>query len=107
MARKSRRTRRRTRKRRGGTSHSAMPNVTTNTQRALKSMHRMQDNAKKRQAYLKAVEERDAMSLKDKRAAFAKGSTGKASRNVLAPKGGKRKSRRRRSRRRTRRRRRR
>ena len=104
MARKSRRRtrRRRTRKRRGGTSHSAMPNVTTNTQKALARMHRMQANAKKRQAYLKAVKERDAMSLKDRRGAFAKGSMGKATRNVLT-KGGKRKSRRRRTRRRRRR----
>ena len=106
MARKSRRrTRRRTRKRRGGTAHSAMPNVTTNTQKALARMHRMQANAKKRQAYLKAVKERDAMSLKDRRGAFAKGSMGKASRNVLKlAKGGKRKSRRRRRTRRRRRR---
>lgn len=104
MARKSRRrTRRRTRKRRGGTAHSAMPNVTTNTQKALARMHRMQANAKKRQAYLKAVKERDAMSLKDRRGAFAKGSMGTASRNVLKKKGGKRKSRRRRTRRRRRR----
>lgn len=108
MARKSRRrSRRRTRKRRGGTSHSATPNVTTNTQRALARKHRMQANAKKRQEYLKAVKERDAMSRKQRLAAFKDGSMGKASRNVLAPKGGKRKSRRRRSRRRTRRRRRR
>ena len=107
--RKSRRNRRkskrrRTRRRRGGKSSPAMPNVATNTQKALKRMHRMQDNAKKRQAYLKAIEERDAMPLKDRRSAFAKGSTGKASKNVLnLTKGGKRKSRKRRTRRRRRR----
>jgi hypothetical protein len=106
--RKSRRKRRkskrsRTRRRRGGTLPSAMPNVTINTQRALTRKHRMQANAKKRQAYLKAVKERDAMSLKAKRKAFAKGSMGQATRNVLKKKGGKRKSRRRRTRRRRRR----
>lgn len=102
MARKSRKRsrRRRTRKRRGGKSSPAMPNVATNTQKALERMHRMQANAKKRQEYLKAVKERDAMSLKDRRGAFAKGSMGKASRKLV---GGKRKSRRRRTRRRRRR----
>ena len=92
----ARRTRRRTRKRRGS-------GLAEKTQAALARKHRFGDLVKRRQAYLKAVEERDAMSLKDKRTAFAKGSTGKASRNVLAPKGGKRKSRRRRTRRRRRR----
>ena len=105
MARKSRKRsrRRRTRKRRGGTSSSAMPNVTTNTQRALNRKHRFEDLVKRRQEYNEAVKQRDAMSLKDKRKALAQGSMGKATRNVLAPKGGKRKSRRRRTRRRRRR----
>ena len=106
MARKSRRRtrRRRTRKRRGGTSHSAMPNVTTNTQRALARKHRFGDLVKRRRKYNEALKESRSMPVEAKRAAFAKGSMGKASRNVLKlAKGGKRKSRRRRTRRRRRR----
>lgn len=102
MARKSRRrTRRRTRKRRGS-------GLAEKTQAALARKHRFGDLVKRREKYLNSVKERDAMSREQRLAAFAKGSTGKATRNIFAPKkGGKRKSRRRRSRRRTRRRRRR
>lgn len=99
MARKSRRRsrRRRTRKRRGGTG---LFGKDQDHETPRMRLARMKKNMQKEKQYQEALKSSRSMPVTAKRSAFAKGSTGQATRKLV---GGKRKSRRRRTRRRRRR----